>query len=91
VTSWSPCTLVWEQSAASALDTLTKRNPRLPERLHLALGAYALTGQGDVRPLQGRPGLRLRVGDWRIIFDLDTARREIHVLSLGNRREVYRD
>jgi hypothetical protein len=75
VTSWAPCTLVWEHSAAAALDALTKRNPRLAERLHLALGEYALTGHGDVRPLQGRPGLRLRIGDWRIIFALDTARR----------------
>ena len=91
MTPWSPCTLVWEQTAAAALDTLTRRNPRLAERLHLALGRYALTGHGDVRPLQGRPGLRLRVGDWRAIFDIDTARREVYVLSLGNRREVYRD
>ena len=31
---------------------------------------------------------RLRVGDWRIIFDLNG--REVIVLRIGHRREIYR-
>ncbi len=30
-----------------------------------------MTGQGDVRALQGRAGYRLRVGSYRVIFDED--------------------
>jgi len=90
LTRWAPCTIVWEPSAAAGLDTLTKRDPRLAERLHTALGGYALTGRGDVRPLHGQPGMRLRVGEWRVIFELDTARREVVVLALAPRRDVYR-
>jgi mRNA interferase RelE/StbE len=81
---------VWAAPAAADLDALTTRNPRLAERLHTALGVYALTSRGDIRPLQGRPELRLRVGSWRILFRLDTARREVHVLSLADRRDAYR-
>ena len=33
---------------------------------------------------------RLRVGDYRIIYTFDTARNEIHLLTVGHRREIYR-
>lgn len=30
-----------------------------------------MTGQGDVKALQGRDGYRLRIGGYRVIFDED--------------------
>jgi mRNA interferase RelE/StbE len=90
LTPWVSSTLVWQPSAAAALDALAKHDPRLAERLHTALGDYALTGHGDVRPLHGQPGLRLRLGDWRVIFELDTVRREVTILALAHRRDSYR-
>ncbi|QQR75286.1 MAG: type II toxin-antitoxin system RelE/ParE family toxin [Holophagales bacterium] len=43
---------------------------------------------GDVRKLQGfTVGYRLRVGDYRVLFDLDGDR--ILVLRIRNRREAY--
>jgi mRNA interferase RelE/StbE len=30
-----------------------------------------VTGQGDVKALQGRNGYRLRIGSYRVIFDED--------------------
>jgi mRNA interferase RelE/StbE len=38
-----------------------------------ALDAYAIGGDGDVKPLKGRDGFRLRTGDYRVIFDQDAA------------------
>ena len=35
------------------------------------LHRYAMTGQGDVKALQGRDGFRLRIGSFRVIFDED--------------------
>ncbi len=88
---WAPCTIVWAHSAAAALDALAARTPRLAERVHMALGVYALTGHGDVRALVGPTSYyRLRVGDWRVVFELDTTRREVRVLRLAHRRDVYR-
>ncbi len=40
--------------------------------------------------LAGRAEFRLRVGDYRVIYDFDTAKSEIYLITLGNRREVYR-
>ena len=40
--------------------------------------------------LQGRPEFRLRVGDYRIIYEFDPAKNELYLITLGHRREVYR-
>jgi mRNA-degrading endonuclease RelE of RelBE toxin-antitoxin system len=41
--------------------------------------------------LSGRSEFRLRVGDFRIIYEFDLATNEIYLITLGNRREVYRN
>ena len=90
VTPWPNCTIVWDPPAAAALDALNAHDPRFAERLHHTLGVYALTGLGDVRRLKGQSGYRLRVGDWRVVFDRDLANREIYVRAIAHRRDVYR-
>jgi mRNA interferase RelE/StbE len=40
--------------------------------------------------MKGRAEFRLRVGDYRVIYDFDTEKNEIYLITLGNRREVYR-
>jgi mRNA interferase RelE/StbE len=40
--------------------------------------------------LQGRDEFKLRVGDYRIIYDFDLGRNEIYLIAMGHRREVYR-
>lgn len=42
-----------------------------------------------VTKLVGRPGYRLRVGDWRVIYELDERRRVLAVLVIGPRGSVY--
>jgi mRNA interferase RelE/StbE len=33
--------------------------------------------------------LRFRVGDWRVIFEIDELKNRVHVLTIAHRREVY--
>lgn len=40
--------------------------------------------------MTGRSEFRLRVGDYRVIYEFDVARNELSLITLGNRREVYR-
>jgi mRNA interferase RelE/StbE len=51
------------------------------------LKAYAETGVGDVKALKGAPGMRLRSGDWRVVFTMKG--NTITVLAVGHRREIY--
>lgn len=47
-------------------------------------------GAANVKKLVGRPGYRLRVGDWRVIYTLDSGRLVILVLDIGARGGVYK-
>ena len=43
----------------------------------------------NVTKLQGRDGYRLRVGDWRVIYELHGDRLELWVLEVGARGGIY--
>lgn len=43
----------------------------------------------NVRKLIGRPGYRLRVGDWRVIYQIDGARWVKLVLAIAPRGGIY--
>jgi mRNA interferase RelE/StbE len=64
-----------------------KLSPDIRRRIEGRLMEFASSGKGDVRRLKGRAGARLRVGDWRVIFD--ETRDNIVVVAVGHRREVY--
>lgn len=78
-------TIVLSPGAAKAFDKLT---PSARRQLSQALHAYAMGGVGDTKAMVGTPTVRLRSGDFRIIFDEDATR--VVVLALGDRREIYR-
>ena len=46
-------------------------------------------GTPNVKSLKGRPGHRLRVGDWRVVYELDHGQRRPIVLDIGPRGSVY--
>ena len=43
----------------------------------------------NIKKLQGRDGYRLRVGDWRIIYELYDERLVIMVLEIDSRGGIY--
>jgi mRNA interferase RelE/StbE len=40
--------------------------------------------------LQGRAEYRLRVADYRVIYEFDLQRNILYLITLGHRREIYR-
>ena len=74
----------------AAARSLRKLDPQDRRRVQ---GAIALLAQ-DPRPpgaraLQSRPGLRVRVGDYRIIYTVEDDVLLVVVVRLGHRRDVY--
>jgi mRNA interferase RelE/StbE len=64
-----------------------KLSPDVRRRIDKRLTEFATTGHGDAKRLKGRDGVRLRVGDWRVIFYED--RGAIVVAAAGHRRDIY--
>ena len=74
----------------AALRALRGIHPQDQKRIH---GAIALLGV-DPRPpsakaLLGRPGYRVRVGDYRIIYTIEDDLLLIVVVTLGHRKDIY--
>ena len=64
-----------------------KLSPEVRRRIDRRLTEFAVTGHGDVKRLKGRDGMRLRVGDWRVIFYENQG--TIVVAAAGHRRDIY--
>jgi mRNA-degrading endonuclease RelE of RelBE toxin-antitoxin system len=59
-------------------------------RILESIDRYLVRGAGDVKQLQDRPELRLRVGDYRVLFE-PRGDAVIEVKRARHRREAYRD
>ncbi|MBI4200855.1 MAG: type II toxin-antitoxin system RelE/ParE family toxin [Chloroflexi bacterium] len=62
-------------------------------RVFDALDRYVAKRQrGDVKKLQGSDNeWRLRVGNWRVRFRVDTQEAVVVILAVRSRREAYRE
>ncbi len=54
----------------------------------LAIDPYA--PNNNVKKLHGREGYRLRVGEWRVIYEIQDEHLIILVLDIGPRGGIYR-
>ena len=58
------------------------------EILH-SLADYAVSGKGQIKKLKGSGDLRLRVGDYRVRFEMVEEGR-YRILRVGHRKDAYR-
>ena len=74
----------------AAVRALRKLDPPLRRRVQ---GVIALLAQDPrppaSRPLKGRPGRRVRVGDHRIIYTVADDVLLVVVVTVGHRRDIY--
>lgn len=42
------------------------------------------------RKLADHPGWRIRVGDYRVVYEINDEARRVTVLRVGHRKEIYR-
>lgn len=73
------------QYSKQAIKFLKKLDAPTRKRITNAIN---LLPAGDVKALQGRNDYRLRVGDYRIIFDINE--NILLIEAIGNRGQIYK-
>ncbi len=82
-------TVVFTKQAVRALRRMPNNIARVIRQKinEIAVDPYA--SHNNVTKLAGRPGYRLRVGDWRVIYELQNEQLIMLVVKIGPRGEVY--
>lgn len=79
----------YTRTALKALKAMP-RNVALQIRSKIeSLAADPFATNNNVRKLVGCEAFRLRVGDWRVIYEIEGERLVIHVLTVAPRGGVY--
>ena len=74
----------------AAVKGLRRVNPADVQRIRGAIALLATDPRPPAsRPLRGRDGWRLRVGDYRILYSINDGTLVIVVVTFGHRRDVY--
>lgn len=74
----------------SAVRALRKLDPPVARRVQAAIELLAQDPRPPAaRRLRGRPGWRVRTGDYRIIYTVDDGVLVVVVVAVGHRRDVY--
>ena len=72
-----------------AFKQIEKLEKSIQERIFTSLEKIRIRPESFVKKLVGIPGFRLRVGDYRVILDIDQGKLLILVIKVGHRRDVY--
>jgi mRNA interferase RelE/StbE len=76
--------------AAKALLKMPRNTAQLIREKLNQVAADPFASIPNAKKLQGRPGYRLRVGDWRVIYEINQNEIVIIVLKIAPRGEVYK-
>ena len=68
---------------------IKKLEREVQERIIAALERIRIRPGAHVTKLVGDPGYKLRVGDYRIIMDIDNNELQILILKAGHRKNIY--
>lgn len=82
-------TIVYSKRAVSFLKKLVKTDA---QRIRDKIKQYAQNPEemaNQVKKLQGVPFYRLRVGDYRVIFNEDGI--ILNIINIGNRGDIYKE
>lgn len=78
--------VILHKRAKKFIDKLPKS-----EKIRLVSAIEELPDGEDIKKLKGHSDLlRLRVGDYRIIYTVDNGKCIIYVIDAGNRGEIYK-
>ncbi len=82
--------ILFTKQADKALRKMPRNTARLIRKKLTEIAAAPYGTHNNVIHLQNRPGYRLRVGDWRVIYEIQNDQLIILVLRVRPRGDAYR-
>ncbi len=79
--------IIFSQKAKKQLFKLEKNTQ---ERIIAVLERIRIRPETYITKLIGDPGYKLRVGDYRLIMDIDNNNLLILVIKVGHRKDIYK-
>ena len=81
----------YSRDALKALLRMPSNTAKLIRTKIEQLAADPLAPNNNVKRLRGVNAFRLRVGDWRVVYEIDRRTIVIFVIGIGPRSSVYED
>ncbi|MCM1213276.1 MAG: type II toxin-antitoxin system RelE/ParE family toxin [Lachnospiraceae bacterium] len=69
-----------------AIKFIKKQDRNTQARITTAISKLPFSG--DIQKMQGSSGYRLRIGDFRVLFDINGI--TIDIIEIGNRGQIYK-
>ena len=79
--------IIFSQKAKKQLFRLEKN---IQERIITAIERIRIRPEAYITKLVGDPGYKLRVGDYRLIMDIDNNNLLILLIKVGYRKDIYK-
>jgi len=78
--------------ASAEKELLKLPNEAVADILNMIYSLAENPYQNGAKKLKGRtpPCFRVRVGSYRIIYDVNNQKLVVHILAVGHRKEIYR-
>ena len=73
-----------------AFKQLKKLEKKVQERIIASLERIKIRPESYISKLVGDPGYKLRVGNYRVIMDIDKGKLLILVIKIGHRKKIYK-
>lgn len=79
--------IIFSQKAKKQLFRLEKN---IQERIITALERIRIRPEAYITKLVGDPGFKLRIGNYRVIMDINNNNLLILVIKVGHRKDIYK-
>jgi mRNA interferase RelE/StbE len=79
---------IWSPTFSKAFDSLPSSVRELVQRKVDEMGERL--SSFPHKRLEGRPEFKLRVGDYRVLYEFDVKQGRIYLHYVGNRRDIYK-
>ena len=73
-----------------AFKQLKKLEKKIQDRIIASLERIKIRPESSITKLLGDPGYKLRVGNYRVIMDIDKGKLLILVIKVGHRKKIYK-